>query len=859
MHHGHGGGGRRGGEEQKPGELPKGDPRKHLTRANKKFRIQVLGFAAVAILDIGFALILYFALHNWDILYGPWRISEVWTALTAFRTDSLDLVCLAILRVASLVAIAHFAPRAQLPLPKKLANITREDSNGVEEEPLLPTDSAPKSDETAATKRKLSGMSKDLYLLGAFLLCTCFQLYTGAKCVLFLFPSEALEGSLMGVAVLWINLESIFTNRIVDTAQLARRLLIKVSSLPPPDRATQEGQLRGDKGVRDEGEVDQRSYLMRAIALAKDEWGLMLLGFVCLGATAGSNLVLPKYQGGILDRVIAKDPAGFKRDVVLLVIFSLITGLSGGVRGLCFSIVGKRIQKTLQNKLFQGIIIQDVAYFDATTSGELTSRLTNDVSAMAEPCNWMLSAIVRNFLVFVGGFIMCFLTSWKLFMLAFTTMAPVMHITTVYSRWSRNLNRARYAMLADANSVASEALGNIRTVRAFSTEPEEIKKFEQKTLDALKTGIKDALGYSGAVAINNWLDLGASVIILWYGGMLVMDGRLTIGRLITFQLYWGMIQNSYQSFMSVLTSLTRAAGAAQRVLSLVDALPDIDPFSGTKASAVKGDLQMDNVRFVYQMRPNQPVLQGITLHVAPGQVCALVGRSGGGKSTMVHLFMRFYDPTSGVVRLDGADLRSLNLRSCHQHMGLVAQETQMFATTVEGNIAYGVAEYTQEELLEASRLANAHDFISKFSDGYKTRVGERGVRLSGGQRQRIAIARMLLRKPKVLLLDEATSSLDTESEALVQKAIDNLITQGNRTVVLVAHRLSTVRNADSIAVIENGVIAEQGTHDQLLAKEGVYTRLVRRQLAKQQQQLQEDIDELGTDANGINGAEHSQT
>jgi ATP-binding cassette subfamily B protein len=212
-----------------------------------------------------------------------------------------------------------------------------------------------------------------------------------------------------------------------------------------------------------------------------------------------------------------------------------------------------------------GIIIQDIAYFDGTTSGELTSRLTNDVSSMAEPVNWMLSALLRNCISLIGGFVMCFFISWKLSMLAFTTMAPIMHITAVYSRWSRELNRKRYALLAEANSAAAEAIGNIRTVRAFSTEDTELDRFKSKTYAAMQKGVRDAFAYAGAVAVNDWLDLGASVLILWYGGVLVMNDRLSAGKLITFQLYWNQIQSAYQSIMSVLMSLTRAAGAAQRV------------------------------------------------------------------------------------------------------------------------------------------------------------------------------------------------------------------------------------------------------------------------------------------------------
>eukprot|EP00271_Cylindrocystis_brebissonii_P005331 TRINITY_DN17326_c0_g1_i1.p1 TRINITY_DN17326_c0_g1~~TRINITY_DN17326_c0_g1_i1.p1 ORF type:complete len:952 (-),score=203.08 TRINITY_DN17326_c0_g1_i1:320-3175(-) len=719
---------------------------------------------------------------------------------------------------------------------------------------------------------------KDWGLFGTFLLCTLFQVYVGAKCVSFDFVNEGLEGVLMGSAVLWMNGESVASSWVANASGvLGKALGIKAKadvkakeaaekakskgemamngngevngidadvevttsasgskrpSIHDPDTVT-EGILRGDKGTRDENVVDAHTYLVRAIALARGELPTLVLGFLCLGVTSVSSLVLPNYQGHILDDVIAMDTRSFRRDVFLMIMYSLITGIFGGIRGLCFSVVGKRLLKTLEDKLFSGVIIQDIAYFDATTSGDLTSRLTNDVSAMAEPINWQLSALVRNFASLVGGVGLCFWTSWKLSMLAFTTMAPIMHITVLYSRWSRELNRKRWAVLAEANSAASEALGNIRTVRAFSTEDMEKRRYESKTLGAMNKGVRDAFAYSGAVAVNNWLDLGASVLILWYGGVLVMDGRLSIGKLITFQLYWNLIQSGYQSIMSVLMSLTRASGAAQRVLSLIDALPDIDPNAGTKLATIRGNIAIDSVDFHYQMRPDRQVLSGLDLTIKQGQVCALVGRSGGGKSTIVHLLMRFYDPIKGRILLDGCDLTSLNLKSVHRQMGLVAQDTQLFATSILDNIVYGLEDYTLADVEEAAKYANAHEFISQFPEKYLTRVGERGVRLSGGQRQRIAIARMLLRKPTVLLLDEATSSLDTESEALVQAALDRLLAEGGRTVVLVAHRLSTVRNADLIGVIEKGRVAEQGTHDELVnIPNGVYERLVRRQLTR---------------------------
>ena len=611
--------------------------------------------------------------------------------------------------------------------------------------------------------------------------------------------------------------------------------------------------LRGDRGVRTEMALTTTGYVQRSLQIAKSELPLLLISFILLAASSVSRLLLPHFQGQIIDRVIPTDDddgnstydkVGFYHYIQIYVYLMLAQGAVSTFYSAIFTLVSRRLKFTIRNSLLEKILAQDVAYFDGTESGRLISRLTNDLDLMMSPIQSSLSSLLSNILILFGGMIMCFVKSYRLSMLAFVTVGPISYLWEQYAHWSKGLAREMLSYWAEGNSIASQALSHVRTVKAFGCEDKVLEKYSDTNKQALDCGVKDAWGNGLTSALTGYLDLGSGVLILYFGGLLVYKGELSVGELVTFQLFWNMMNNAYQNLQGLITSFTRSAAGAEKVFSLWDSEPDIDPKKGNNIDAkdVQGHLSLQNVTFFYQMRPDNIVLKQFSLDIPTGKTVALVGRSGGGKSTIVNLLLRFYDPKAGKIVLDGKEYESLQVHQLRRLFGVVTQETELFALSVEENIAYGMnnEEYTMDDVINAAKKAYAHDFISEMKDGYKTRIGERGNRLSGGQRQRLAIARVFLRRPKIILLDEATSALDEDSQEQVQKALGNLIAESNATVVLVAHRLSTVMNADSICVIDKGIVLEQGNHEELVAKGGIYASMVAKQTKKKEDMLDQE-------------------
>ncbi|XP_077160256.1 ATP-dependent translocase ABCB1-like isoform X2 [Paroedura picta] len=513
---------------------------------------------------------------------------------------------------------------------------------------------------------------------------------------------------------------------------------------------------------------------------------------------------------------------------------------------------GRQIKKIRQH-FFHSIIRQEIGWFDVNDVGELNTRLIDDISKINEGIGDKIAVLIQGISTFVAGFIVGFTEGWKL-TLVILAVSPVLGLSAaIWAKVLTSFTNKELAAYAKAGSVAEEVLGAIRTVMAFGGQKKEIQRYYKNLEDAKNLGIKKAITANISMGFAFLLIYASYALAFWYGTSLVLYEGYTIGKVLT--VFFAVLIGAFSigQVTPNIEAFAIARGAAYEVFNIIDNEPEIDSFSetGYKPDKINGNLRFHNVCFNYPSRPDVKVLKYLNLNVNSGQTVALVGSSGCGKSTTVQLIQRFYDPLEGMITIDGQDIKTLNLRYLREIIGVVNQEPVLFATTIAENIRYGRENVTMEEIEKAVKAANAYDFIMKLPEKFETVVGERGAQLSGGQKQRIAIARALVRNPKILLLDEATSALDTESEAVVQAALDKA--REGRTTIVIAHRLSTVRNADLIAAFEDGVIIEQGTHHELIRRKGVYFKLVNMQSIETEVPSDEEDESELSDTNRISG------
>lgn len=569
--------------------------------------------------------------------------------------------------------------------------------------------------------------------------------------------------------------------------------------------------------------------LRRILRLARPELPRLALGTFFLAVGSAAGLAVPQGIRLIVDQATSpgRQVSSLDRAAAWLLVVFVIQAVAVALRYTLFSIAGEKVVARLRADLFQRLIEQEIAFFDEKKTGELTSRLSSDTTVLQNAVSVNISMGLRFAATVIGGVALLFYTSPRLTLLMLAVVPPVALGAVAYGRRVRKLSREVQDTLAESSHVAEETLAGIRTVRAFAAERHEADRYREAVNRSFDLARLRVIMASTFMGIASFAAYAAAAAVLWYGGRLVVAGQLTAGGLTSFLVYTLLVAFSLGGLSDLWADFMKASGAAERIFDLLDREPSMPATGGATPDHVEGRVELREVVFHYPSRPDARVLQGIDLAVSPGEVVALVGPSGAGKSTIAALLSRLYDPDSGQVLLDGRDLRDLSPEWLRQRVGVVSQEPTLFGSSIAENIRYGRAGASDAEVEAAARAANAHDFISRFPEGYRTLVGERGVQLSGGQKQRVAIARAVLKDPRILVLDEATSALDAESEHLVKEALDRLME--GRTTLIIAHRLSTVAGADRVMVIDGGQVVQSGPHAALMAEEGMYKRLVERQ------------------------------
>lgn len=541
----------------------------------------------------------------------------------------------------------------------------------------------------------------------------------------------------------------------------------------------------------------------------------------------------------LMDIVVATlepGPQGLKR-LTLLSLFLLFTYFIKELfyywQRFLLAYVSQKAIRDLRNDLYYHLQNMSLSFYQKNKTGELLSRVTNDVGVLQNAIVNGALGLFYEFVTLIGAIVYLFILDLYLTLFVIFALPLIAYIIKFFNKKIRRASRNVQIKLADVSQVLEETLSSIKVVKSFVREEYEFERFSAENDENFRAKVRSEQYGASLTSITEFITAFSFTMILWYGGYQVMHGALEAAELIAFFALLLTIMSPISSLSKLSTTIQQALAAAERVFEIMEiSSPRLVEDKNTKAMAqldkVEGRLEFQDVSFAYNK--GEEILNGISFTIEPGQVLALVGPSGAGKTTIADLILRFYQPTKGRILLDGVDISTLNLDFLRSQIGVVPQETVLFSGTLRNNIRYGKLEATNEEIITAAQAANAHDFIVSFPDGYDTIVGERGVGLSGGQRQRVAIARAILKNPRILILDEATSALDTESEVLVQEALNRLMK--NRTTLVIAHRLSTIKNADKIIVLSQGRIVESGTHDQLMALGGLYHSLYKTSLEK---------------------------
>lgn len=557
-------------------------------------------------------------------------------------------------------------------------------------------------------------------------------------------------------------------------------------------------------------------------------WGMF---FLAVGSLL--FLAIMKLPGEILNIISGESKYGLSTTgaFVVVIILLAVQSVFSYLRVQLFAVVSEKSMAALRRDLYQKLVTLGIPFLEERRVGELTSRITSDVTQVQGVVSLTLAEFIRQIIIFLGGVFIIIFTMPKLALIMLATIPIVVVSAMFFGRYIRKLMRARQDQLAATNVVVEETMQSIQTVKAYTNEDFEVKRYGQSLTEMVRISLKAAQMRGLFAAFIIFVMFGALFFIIWQAAQMVEKGEMLKGDLLDFAVFTGIIATAIASLGNFYTEIVSAIGATERILDIMDQPSEIaiqTPESKDKQQRFSGEISYRDVHFSYPSRLDVPVLKGVSFDIPAGSRIALVGASGGGKSTIMQLLLQFYGLGSGEILVDGQSIYSYDLTLYRQNIGIVPQEVLLFGGTIRENIIYGKPDATEEEIVAAARQANAWDFIQSFPEGLDTLVGERGVKLSGGQRQRIAIARAILKDPAILLLDEATSSLDAESEKLVQEALNKLMV--GRTSIIIAHRLATVRDVDCIYVLDNGTIIEKGTHEELSAiEDGAYNALAKLQ------------------------------
>lgn len=574
------------------------------------------------------------------------------------------------------------------------------------------------------------------------------------------------------------------------------------------------------------------SSIKRLLRISREEWPLLIKGMIFLAISSAAMMSYPQYIKVIIDEAIkSKNSSSLNFAALTALVIFVIQGITSSLRYYYFTYAGEKTVKRLRAQLFSKIISQEMRFFDFSKTGELLGRLSSDTAVLQNALSVNISMLVRNLVQAIAGLILLFYTSSKLTIFILLLIPPLAFLAARFGKRVKAISRSTQDALANSSAVAEESLSGVRTVKAFAQEEWEIKRYESRLENSFQLSLKKIFEVAKFTGLISTLGFAAIVFIVWYGGNLVISGEMSVGTLTSYLLYVMTVAFSVGMLGSLYTDFMSAFGAGHRIFELLDKAQETSRDQASSSKLItNAKIEFNEAEFAYPSRTDVTVLKKINLKIEPRQTIAIVGPSGSGKSTIAQLLMHFYDLNSGTITIDEIDIKDFNTQSLRQQIGLVSQEPILISESIEDNIRYARPEATVKEVIEAAKLAYAHDFIMAFPDQYKTLVGEKGVQLSGGQKQRVAIARAILKNPKILILDEATSALDAESEFLVQEALENLMV--SKTTIIIAHRLSTVKKADRIIVLNNGQIVQTGRHEDLiLDTTGFYNKLIEKQFS----------------------------